>query len=114
MINKEDYCEFCDGIAKPTLVKRTFERHGQKFEYENIPALVCNKCGETYFDGVAIEKIGAEIIQARSGRDAMPIKNNQVSLTAEDKADIRAARRARKGDLIDWEDVKKQNFLDNE
>ncbi len=63
MINKEDYCEFCDGIAKPTLVTRTFERHGQKFEYKNIPALVCNKCGEAYLDGETVIKIEREIAE---------------------------------------------------
>jgi YgiT-type zinc finger domain-containing protein len=61
MIEKEDYCEFCNGIAKPTLVKRTFERHGQKFEYKNIPALVCEKCGEAYLDGATVVKIEKEI-----------------------------------------------------
>jgi YgiT-type zinc finger domain-containing protein len=63
MINKEDYCEFCDGIAKPTLVTRTFERHGQKFEYKYIPALVCNKCGEAYLDGETVIKIEREIAE---------------------------------------------------
>ncbi len=50
----------------------------------------------------------ADAILARLERDAMPVKNNPPKLTDEDKADIRAARRARKGDLVDWEDVKKE------
>jgi len=50
----------------------------------------------------------ANAILARLERDAMPVKNNPASLTDEDKADIRAARRARKGDLVNWEDAKKQ------
>jgi len=50
----------------------------------------------------------ANAILARLERDAMPVKNNPAKLTDEDKADIRAAKRARKGDLVDWEDVKKE------
>lgn len=37
---------------------------------------------------------------------ATPIKNNPVRLTDEDKADINRANRARKGQLIDWEEAK--------
>ncbi len=37
----------------------------------------------------------ADAILARLERDASPVKNNPVRLTDEDKADIRAARRAK-------------------
>ena len=50
----------------------------------------------------------ANAILARLERDAMPVKNNPGKITDEDKADVRAARRARKGDLVNWEDAKKQ------
>jgi YgiT-type zinc finger domain-containing protein len=61
MINKEDYCEFCDGIAKPARVKHSFERHGKDFEFKNIPALKCEKCGAVYLDGLATQKIEKQI-----------------------------------------------------
>lgn len=61
MIEKEDFCEFCDGIAKPTLVMHSFERHSQQFKYENIPALKCDKCDAVYFDGATVIKIEKEI-----------------------------------------------------
>jgi len=41
---------------------------------------------------------------------ALPVKTDSSKLTAEDKADIRAAKRARKGDLVAWEDA--QAYLD--
>ncbi len=43
-------------------------------------------------------------------RAAAPVKNNPVKLTAEDAADIRAAKRARKGDLISWKEA--EAYLD--
>ncbi len=54
------------------------------------------------------DKESADAILAKLERDAMPVKTKSARLTDEDKADIRAARRARKGDLVDWKDVKKQ------
>jgi hypothetical protein len=41
---------------------------------------------------------------------AQRVKVNPEKLTAEDATDIRAARRARKGEFVDWEDAKA--FLD--
>ena len=43
---------------------------------------------------------------------AKPVKNNPEKLTAEDLADIRAAKRARKGDFVSWEEVKESLGLD--
>lgn len=43
---------------------------------------------------------------------AKPVENGAEKLTAEDLADIRAAKRARKGDFISWEEVKKSLGLD--
>lgn len=37
---------------------------------------------------------------------ARRVKDNPENLTAEDLADIRAAKRARKGDVVAWEDAK--------
>ncbi len=39
---------------------------------------------------------------------ARRIKMNPEKPTAEDLADIRAAKRARKGDLVSWKEVKEQ------
>lgn len=36
---------------------------------------------------------------------AMRVEDDSEELTAEDRADIRAAKRARKGDFVSWEDA---------
>ncbi len=61
MIEKQDFCEFCDGKTKPELATHTFKREGQKFTFENIKAQVCQKCGESYLDGKAMREIEKEI-----------------------------------------------------
>ena len=43
---------------------------------------------------------------------AKHVKVNYEKLTDEDLADIRAAKRARKGDLVSWKEVKEQLGLD--
>lgn len=61
MIEKTDYCEFCDGKTEPELITHTFVREGRKFTFDNIKAQVCQKCGETYLDGEAMREIENEI-----------------------------------------------------
>jgi YgiT-type zinc finger domain-containing protein len=63
MIEEQDFCEFCDGVAEPARVRHTFERKGKEFQYENIAALKCNECGAVYLDGVAVERIEKEIAE---------------------------------------------------
>lgn len=58
----------------------------------------------------------AEILVDQLEQSAKRVKINPAAraaekksarLTVEDEADVRAARRARKGDLVSWEEVKK-------
>ena len=51
------------------------------------------------------DEVATLIIQSLENT-ATPVKNNPFKLTAEDKADLRTANRARKGDLVSWEEVK--------
>lgn len=48
MIN--DRCEFCEGEVKPRRILARFRYRGQTIYVENVPAWVCDKCGEEYFD----------------------------------------------------------------
>ena len=50
-------------------------------------------------------KSAAELLAALK-TSAKRIVENPTKPTAEDLADIRAAKRARKGDFIDWEEAK--------
>jgi uncharacterized protein YfcZ (UPF0381/DUF406 family) len=50
----------------------------------------------------------AEELLTALQQKARRIKVNPEKPTAEDLADIRAAKRARKGDLVGWKEVKEQ------
>ncbi len=47
---KGDQCEFCEGEMEQQRVLSRFCFKGQMIYIENVPAWVCNKCGEQYFD----------------------------------------------------------------
>ncbi len=47
---KGDRCEFCEGEMKPRRILARFRYRGQTIYVENVPAWVCDKCGEEYFD----------------------------------------------------------------
>lgn len=54
----------------------------------------------------------AEELIAFLEKKARRVKVNPEKPTAEDLADIAAAKRARKGDLVSWKEVKEQLGLD--
>lgn len=47
---KGDQCEFCQGEMEQRRVLARFRFRGQTIYVENVPAWVCNRCGEQYFD----------------------------------------------------------------
>lgn len=47
---KGDRCEFCEGEMKQQRILARFRYRGQTIYVENVPAWVCDKCGEEYFD----------------------------------------------------------------
>ena len=47
---KGDRCEFCEGEMEQRRVLARFRFKGETIYVENVPAWVCNRCGERYFD----------------------------------------------------------------
>jgi len=64
MEKKGDQCEFCEGEMKPQRVLARFRFKGQTIYVENVPAWVCNRCGEQYFDAPVYKRL-EEIAQQR-------------------------------------------------
>jgi YgiT-type zinc finger domain-containing protein len=42
-------CLYCKGKLEEKLVSRVQEYQGRYFLIENLPALVCNQCGEVFY-----------------------------------------------------------------
>ena len=45
-----DPCEFCDGVVEPRVVTARFCYKGRTIYVDGVPARVCSRCGEQYFD----------------------------------------------------------------
>lgn len=61
---KGDKCEFCTGEMKQRRVLARFRFKGETIYIENVPAWVCDKCSERYFEA-PIYKHLEEIAQQR-------------------------------------------------
>jgi len=54
---KGDQCEFCEGGMKQRCVLARFRFKVQTIYVENVPAWVCNRCGEQYFDAPVYKRL---------------------------------------------------------
>ena len=50
-------CAFCKGDLEEKTVTYTTEYRGRVAVVENVPALVCEQCGETVFRPEVVEKL---------------------------------------------------------
>lgn len=60
MKNDLQYCYLCGGLLSQQSVTKIQTWKGNLVGIvENVPAWVCNQCGERYYDGPVLEKIDA-------------------------------------------------------
>lgn len=52
-----DSCSVCGGKLRHTVTTYTQEYEGQMIVVENVPAWVCDQCGEIYFDPDVVERV---------------------------------------------------------
>ena len=50
-------CEFCDGAVTKKHVQTRFKFKGQTVYVEGVPAWVCSRCGEQYFDAEVYKRL---------------------------------------------------------
>ncbi len=61
---KGDECEFCPGEMEQRRILARFRFKGETIYVENVPAWVCNRCSEQYFDAPVYKHL-EEIAQQR-------------------------------------------------
>lgn len=52
-----DECLYCKGQLEKRLVTRVQEFEGHWYIIENLPALVCRQCGETFYTPEAHDRV---------------------------------------------------------
>lgn len=50
-------CMYCQGQMVKTTAPFSMSRKGYHIHWDSIPAYVCSQCGESYFEGEAVDKI---------------------------------------------------------
>jgi YgiT-type zinc finger domain-containing protein len=50
-------CDFCGGQTKRRRVKKHHRYKGRLYLVENVPAEVCQECGERYFHATTLDAI---------------------------------------------------------
>ena len=68
-------CRICKGQLEERLVTRVQEFKGNWYIIENLPALVCRQCGETYYTPQAHDRV----IDLITG-GAEPVRMEQVAV----------------------------------
>ncbi len=48
-------CAICGGQVKPTTITHEERRGNQLHLFQNVPALVCNACGEIWIDEAVLK-----------------------------------------------------------
>jgi len=50
-------CEFCEGPLKWRRIRAQFHFKGETIYVDDVPAWVCTKCGEQYFDAPVYKRL---------------------------------------------------------
>jgi len=74
MAEKERYdnCSFCGGEVIAQQVKVDYWWKGKLTIIENVPAGVCQQCGEEYYDGKVAEKM-EQIVKSKESIRTIPV-----------------------------------------
>ncbi|MGH8057656.1 MAG: YgiT-type zinc finger protein [Candidatus Entotheonellia bacterium] len=52
-------CEFCEGTVEHRQIRARFHFKGDTIYTDNVPAWVCVRCGEHYFDAPVYKRLEA-------------------------------------------------------
>ncbi|MDZ7261337.1 MAG: type II toxin-antitoxin system MqsA family antitoxin [candidate division KSB1 bacterium] len=85
-MSKKDLCDFCEGELKSQIIDLDLKVNGELLIIENIPAEVCEQCGEYYLSAEVSEKIDAFIEEFKSIKPERyiptPVYSSSVVLSA--------------------------------
>ena len=62
---QDEICEYCNGEVRAKTVTVHYRHKRKLVLIENVPARVCRRCGERYYDAATVEKM--EAIARRKG-----------------------------------------------
>jgi YgiT-type zinc finger domain-containing protein len=54
---RDETCEYCNGEVRAKTVTVHYRHKGKLVVIENVPARVCRRCGERYYDAATVERM---------------------------------------------------------
>jgi YgiT-type zinc finger domain-containing protein len=67
-------CPSCNnGTLEPGTTTATFDAEGTTVVVRNVPAEICNECGEGHFDAITTERV-LELAAAAAGWSGAPVQ----------------------------------------
>ncbi|MDP6756523.1 MAG: type II toxin-antitoxin system MqsA family antitoxin, partial [Patescibacteria group bacterium] len=80
-----DKCNFCGGELRTTTLQHfDYLWQNKTFRFENVPAHVCDACGEKYFDANISQAMNKAVINKEDPKrfDKIPVLDLQTSVPA--------------------------------
>ena len=65
--------ENCPGEYQEQFISQVFTRHGESIVIENIPAKVCDLCGDMVLDWAAVERLWQTLDNQPKPRKFLPV-----------------------------------------
>ncbi len=60
-----DPCDFCEGKVLPRIIRARFRYQDRTIYVDRVPAWVCDRCSEQYFEAVVYKRLEAIARQRR-------------------------------------------------
>lgn len=79
---RDETCEYCNGEVREKTVTVPYRHKGKLVIIENVPARVCRRCGERYYDAVTVERMEAIARRKKTVEKTMMVPVRDFAETA--------------------------------
>jgi YgiT-type zinc finger domain-containing protein len=79
---QDESCEYCDGEVRAKAVTVHYRHKGKLILIENVPARVCRRCGERYYDATTVEKMETIARRKRTAEKTLLVPVRDFTKTA--------------------------------
>jgi HTH-type transcriptional regulator/antitoxin MqsA len=79
---QDEICEYCNGKVRAKTVTVHYRHKGKLVLIENVPARVCRRCGERYYDATTVEKMEAIARRKKTAEKTLLVPIRDFTKTA--------------------------------
>jgi YgiT-type zinc finger domain-containing protein len=79
---QDEACEYCNGKLRTKTVTVHYRHKKKLVLIENVPARVCRRCGERYYDATTVEKMEAIALRKSTAEKTVLVPIRDFTKTA--------------------------------